>query len=33
MNKAETGGSVLRASNAWNAEDLAGHCLGINRIE
>ena len=24
MNEAETGGSVLRASNGWNVEDLAG---------
>jgi len=33
MNEAETGGSVLRASNGWNAEDLAGHYLRIKRIE
>jgi len=32
MNEAETGG-VLRASNGWNAEDLAGRSKGINRIE
>jgi hypothetical protein len=33
MNDAETGSSVLRASNGWKGEDSAGRCLGINRIE
>jgi len=33
MKEAETGGSVLRASNGWKGEDLAGRSMGINRIE
>ena len=33
MNEAETGGSVLRASNGWNVEDLAGQSPKTNRLE
>jgi hypothetical protein len=33
MKKTMTGGSVLRASNGWNVEDLVGQSLLTNRIE
>jgi hypothetical protein len=33
MNEAETGGSVLRASNGLKKDDLAGLCRVMSRIE